>query len=540
MPSLTLSHTAFTWPDGTPCLADATLAFPPGLTGVVGANGAGKSTLLRLLAGDLPPSAGALTRPPDLAYVRQDVTLDARSRADAVMGLGEVRAALRAVESGSIEETHYDVIGDQWDAEERAQATLGQLGLPPGTLDRTVGELSGGEATLLAIAAALHARPDVLLLDEPTNNLDADATARVVDAMVTRGGTTVVVTHDRGLLDRVDRIVELRAGRLRVFGGPLAHYEETLVAERLAAAEELRGARAEASRQKRELREHVEGIGRRQREGARKARESGSPKILAGAKKRASQVSQGRIAGVHEERLEAAQQRLERAEAVADLDREIRVELPGTAVPARRDVARLTACVLRTGTHVDALIQGPERIVLGGANGAGKTTLIETMRGRLAPVSGVAETHVPVGLLPQRLDVLDPALSVVDNVRAAAPDATPHEVREGLARFLFRGRAGDALAGTLSGGERFRAALAAVLLARPAPQLLILDEPTNNLDFASRSHLLEALRDYSGALVVVSHDAEFVEELEPTREWRLRPEGFSDVAWRASAAWRAP
>ncbi|WP_297082180.1 ABC-F family ATP-binding cassette domain-containing protein [uncultured Demequina sp.] len=528
MPSLTLSHTTFTWPDGTPCLADATLAFPAGLTGVVGANGAGKSTLLRLLTGDLAPTAGTLTRPPDLAHVRQDIALDPRARADAVLGLAEVRAALRAVESGSIDATHYETIGDDWDAEERAQATLARLGLPPGTLDRTVGELSGGEITLLAIAAALHRRPEVLLLDEPTNNLDAVATDRVVDALVSRRGTTVVVTHDRGLLDRVDRIVELQAGRLRVFGGPFAQYEETLAAERLAVEEQLRSARAQASRQKRELREHVEGIGRRQRDGERRARQSGMPKVMMGAMKRASQASQGRITGVHEERLEAAQQRLERAEVAADRDREIRVALPGTAVPARRDVARLESCTLRSGATVDASIQGPERIVLSGPNGSGKTTLIQTLLGAVAPVSGAAGVHVPVGLLPQRLDILDPGLSVVDNVRAAAPDATPHEVREGLARFLFRGRAGDGAAGTLSGGERFRAALAAVLLARPAPQLLILDEPTNNLDFASRAHLLDALRDYRGALIVVSHDAEFVAAVEPTREWRLGPGGFSD------------
>jgi len=163
------------------------------------------------------------------------------------------------------------------------------------------------------------------------------------------------------------------------------------------------------------------------------------------------------------------------------------------------------------------VVQGPERIALVGNNGSGKTTLIETLVGVLVPVSGEVEVRVPVGYLPQRIDLLDDSLTVVDNVRARAQGAGPHHIREQLARFLFRGRAADALAGTLSGGERFRASLACVLLARPAPQLLLLDEPTNNLDFASRHQLIEALAGYEGALLVVSHDDDFLAQLSISR-----------------------
>lgn len=526
MPSLSFSHLTFSWPDGQPLIADATGAVSTGLTALVGANGAGKSTLLRLLAGELVPESGSVVRAGIVASVAQDVALTADARADAVMGIAPVRDALRAIEAGSVDPVHYDTVGEEWDVEERAAATLAGLGLPADTLDRMVSGLSGGEVTRLALASALHARPDVLLLDEPTNNLDSDAAHQVIDALAARPGATLVVSHDRRVLERVEAIGELRRGSLRWFGGAIGEYEAALAAEQAVAQREVRTAKADVARQHRELRTYVEGSARRAKAGAAKAADL--PKILAGAKKRQAQATQARVTGIHEARLDDARDQLRQAEDAADRDREIRVELPGTAVPARRDVIELAGCRLVNGPVVTAAVRGPERIVLTGPNGSGKTTLLRTLLGEVEPQAGTARVAVASGYLPQRLDILDPEVSVVDNLRARAPGATPHEVREGLARFLFRGRDGDALASTLSGGERLRAALAAVLLARPAPQLLLLDEPTNNLDFASREHLVEALTDYRGALVVVSHDADFVARVGVTRAWSLGERGFTD------------
>ena len=178
---------------------------------------------------------------------------------------------------------------------------------------------------------------------------------------------------------------------------------------------------------------------------------------------------------------------------------------------------------------VSAAIQGPERILLAGRNGSGKTTLIETLLGDVTPASGHLSMGVPVGYLPQRLDVLDDALSVADNVRERAPGAAPQEIRDQLGKFQFRGDRADALAGTLSGGERFRAALACVLLARPQPQLLILDEPTNNLDFESQAQLVQALEGFEGALILVSHDDAFVDAIAPTRLWEIVEGTVRDV-----------
>jgi ATPase subunit of ABC transporter with duplicated ATPase domains len=168
-------------------------------------------------------------------------------------------------------------------------------------------------------------------------------------------------------------------------------------------------------------------------------------------------------------------------------------------------------------------LRGPERVALIGRNGAGKTTLLRTIAGELEAVSGLAQVHVPLRFLPQRLDVLDGERTVVENVVRFAPSATNNRIRARLARFLFKGAKADQRAATLSGGERFRAALAALMLAEPAPQLLMLDEPTNNLDLASVRQLTTALESYEGALIVASHDLPFLESIGITR--RLLLEG---------------
>jgi ATPase subunit of ABC transporter with duplicated ATPase domains len=193
-------------------------------------------------------------------------------------------------------------------------------------------------------------------------------------------------------------------------------------------------------------------------------------------------------------------------------------------------VVRARGLATRVDAAADVDVVGPERIVIAGPNGSGKTTLIETLLGLRQPAAGSVDLRVPAGYLPQRLDLLDDALSVVDNVRRHAPSATPQEVRDQLGTFQFRGTAAESLAGTLSGGERFRAALACVLLARPAPQLLVLDEPTNNLDFESQRQLVDALEGFQGALLLASHDPAFVDAMGATRRWTLGA-GLADVEW---------
>jgi len=274
-------------------------------------------------------------------------------------------------------------------------------------------------------------------------------------------------------------------------------------------------------RQKRDLIETRTKLAKRVRYGQKMQDTNRSPKILANGLKRHAQVSAAKLRDTQTDRLEKASKRLADAEEALRDDAEIRVRLPATAVPAGRTVLTLSALEVRYGARAELIVRGPERIALTGRNGAGKTTLLRTITGEIAPVYGEVRLAVPVRYLPQRLDILDPGLTVVQNVARAAPAATVNQIRAQLARFLFRGPRADQLASTLSGGELFRAALATLLLAQPAPQLLLLDEPTNSLDMASVGQLSGALRSYQGALIVASHDVPFLRGLGITRWLRL-------------------
>lgn len=555
--SIVCDALSFEWADGTPVLTDLDVAFGTGRTGLMGVNGSGKSTLLRLIAGELRPASGSVSVAGEVGHLPQNLPLATGRTVSDLLGITERRAALHAIESGDVAEEHFTVLGDDWDIEERSRAELDRLGLGHVGLDRTAGTLSGGEIVMVGLAALLVRRPDVLLLDEPTNNLDLEARRRLYAAVRSWTGVLVVVSHDRALLDLVDQIADLREGGVRTFGGNLTAYEETLAAEQEAAERTVRTAESDLKRQKRELEEARIKLDRRVRYGNKMYATKREPKIIMQERKRQAQVSAGKHRAMHADKLEQAQERLTEAELAVRDDAEIRVTLPETEVPAGRTVLTLSGVrdlyelrggpdsAAEDGEPVEELtLRGPERVALIGPNGSGKTTLLKaivesatglTGEARLSsglsaggekiavgtsmPLTGGEQiaVGVPLRYLPQRLDLLDDSLSVLDNVRRFAPSTPINEVRARLARFLFRGPKVDQTAATLSGGERFRAVLAALLSAEPPPQLLLLDEPTNNLDMASVRQLSQALSAYQGALLVVSHDLPFLETLAITR-----------------------
>ncbi|MFE7839545.1 ABC-F family ATP-binding cassette domain-containing protein [Streptomyces sp. NPDC057474] len=520
--AITCTQLSYTWPDGTPVFDELQAAFGPGRTGLIGLNGSGKSTLLKLIAGELKPGAGTVRTSGDVGHLPQNVTLDTALRVDEALGIAATRAALHAIEAGDVREENFTAVGDDWDVEERAVAMLSGLGLGRIGLDRTIGEVSGGESVLLRLAALLLSRPDVLLLDEPTNNLDLQARRRLYATVEAWSGVMVVVSHDRELLERVDQIADLRGGEVTWYGGNLSAYEEALAAEQEAAQRMVRVAESDLRKQKRELADAQIKLARRKRYGQKMWDTKREPKVVMGERKRQAQVAAGKHRIMHEEKLAEAKERLDEAvEAVRD-DDEIHVDLPSTSVPAGRTVLTLRDLHLAYGARVrgEFELRGPERVALVGRNGSGKTTLLRTITGELDPVEGEALAHVPLRFLPQRLDVLDEELSVAANVARFAPEATNNHIRARLARFLFKGARAEQQAATLSGGERFRAALAALMLAVPAPQLLMLDEPTNNLDMMSVRQLTAALASYEGALIVASHDVPFLESIGITR-WVL-------------------
>jgi ATPase subunit of ABC transporter with duplicated ATPase domains len=519
-PSVVCTDLSFAWPDGVVVLDGLDVAFPAARTGLIGRNGSGKSTLLRLVAGELSPTGGSVAAAGDVAALPQQLPLQTGRTVADLLGIARKRRALHAITSGDADPAHFAVIGDDWDVEARALETLARLHVltaDDATLDRPVGTLSGGEAVLVAVAGLLVRRPAISLLDEPTNNLDRRARRLLYDAVATWPGVLVVVSHDRELLERVDAIVEIRDGAARTFTGPFSAYAAAIAVEQEAAERRVRTAEGELAREHRQYVEAQVKLARRQRTAHKAAREKRVPKIVANNRKSAAEVSAAKYRQLHTDRLAAARRTLGDAERDVRADERIRVELPGTAVPAGRTVLQLG----------DLVVRGPERIAVVGPNGAGKTTLLEAIVGHRAHPSGVRPVPaVPVGYLPQRLDGLDDQATVLDNIRAAAPLASPHDVRAQLARFLLRGDKVQQPAGALSGGERFRVSLLRLLLADPAPQLLLLDEPTNSLDIDSVAQLADALAGYRGALIVASHDEPFLADVGIRRRWQVSGGGL--------------
>ncbi|MGW2621576.1 ribosomal protection-like ABC-F family protein [Micromonospora taraxaci] len=532
------SNLSFSWPDDTPVFSELSFTVPGGRTGLVAPNGAGKSTLLRLIAGELRPSGGSVTVDGLLGYLPQTLPLAGDLAVAQVLGVAERIAALHAIEAGDASEEHFATIGDDWDIEERTRGELDRLGLGDLSLDRPLHTLSGGQVVSLGLAAQLLRRPDVLLLDEPTNNLDVEARHRLYDVLTDWSGCLLLVSHDRELLDRMDRIAELERGEIRWFGGNFTAYTEAVQAAREVAESNLRNAEQEVKREKREMQQARERADRRASNASKNLKNAGLARIVAGGLKRSAQESAGKAQETHSSRLGQAKARLDEAgRAIREEDR-IVVDLPDTTVPAGRTVftgtgmrARFDDRDLFGGDGADLVIRGPERIALTGANGVGKSTLLRLVNGDLEPAGGdVKRADGRIAYLSQRLDLLDLDRTVAENFAAYAPSLPDAKRMNLLARFLFRGARVNLPVGVLSGGERLRATLACVLCAEPAPQLLLLDEPTNNLDLVSVGQLESALTAYQGAFVVVSHDQRFLAEIGVQRWLRLADGHLREIA----------
>ncbi len=530
-PAVTLDRVTYIWPDGTVALDEVSGTFGTGRTGLIGRNGAGKSTLLTLIAGERVPASGQLSVTGGVDRLPQQLTLDVDRPVADLLGVGTALRAVRAIEAGDVDPSHFDAVGDDWDVEARAIAALAEAGLPEGALDRRVGSLSGGEAVLVALVGVRLRRAPIALLDEPTNNLDGDARERVYELVRTWRGALVVVSHDTALLDLMDETAELYDGGLSVFGGPYSSWREHRDIEQAAARQAEAAARQLVRREKRDRMDAELKIAQRSAMGLRAQREKRVPGIVAGGRKRAAQVSAGKLRTEASAKLAAARAELDAAGRRVRDDDSVRIDLPDPGVGSGRRLA-----TLGDGEHAWTM-QGPERVALVGPNGAGKTTLLERLvassrepgdapDGAAAPSPGgapgtTAIAHTDrVGYLSQRIDGLDDGASVLENLRT--PGVGDVELRNRLARFLLRGDTVVRPVSALSGGERFRAALARLLLAEPPPQLLVLDEPTNNLDLDTVDQLVEALAAYRGGVLVVSHDEGFLGRLAPSVVLELR------------------
>jgi ATPase subunit of ABC transporter with duplicated ATPase domains len=518
---------AYSLADGRPLLSDVTLSFGRERTGLIGANGSGKTTLVRLLSGDLTPTSGTVHRACTVAVLPQDLPPHADAPLAAVLRIEERLSAIRRMSAGQGTAADIEVIGDDWDLAERALAVLARFGLGHLPLDRPVGALSGGEGTRVALAGLALGQPDFLLLDEPTNHLDAANRAALYDFVEGWTGGVLCVSHDRALLRRMDRIVELSSAGVRVYGGNYDEYRAIRGAEDAAAARELDSARAALRKAERDAREVQERQAHREAKGRRSRATANMPKILLNTRKANAQTTTARVRAITEREVKERRDRARAARERVDERERPRFGVASSDLPAGRTVLELIDVTVTFGgavwpvlDRVSLRIVGPERVAITGPNGSGKSTLLRVAVGALEPEAGTVR-RLPsdeVAFLDQDGAAMDPSLPVLDNFQSFHPSMEPTAARHALARFLFSNSAAMQRVDTLSGGQRLRASLARVLGGERPPSLLVLDEPTNHLDLDALAALESALREYDGALLVVSHDPDFLAAVGVERE----------------------
>ena len=504
--------------------------------GLVGRNGAGKTTTMRILAGEGQPYAGAVTRTGEVGYLPQDpkegdLELLARDRVLSARGLDtlltdlEKQQALMAEVAddaardnairryGQLEERFVALGG--YGAESEASRICASLGLPERVLTQQLATLSGGQRRRVELARILFAASEggagasgsgtILLLDEPTNHLDADSVGWLRDFLRTHAGGLIMISHNVDLVaDVVNKVWFLDAvrGEVDVYNMTWRKYLDARATDE----QRRRRERANAERKATALRDQAAKLG------AKATKAVAAQNMLRRAERMMASLDEERIA-----------------------DKVARIKFPTPAacgrVPLVATGLTKTYGSLEVFTGLSLAIDRGSRVVVLGLNGAGKTTLLRVLAGVEKPDAGALEPGhgVKIGYFAQEHDTLDDNATVWENIRHAAPDSGDQELRGLLGAFMFSGSQLDQLAGTLSGGEKTRLALAGLVAS--AANVLLLDEPTNNLDPASREQVLDALRSYQGAVVLVTHDPGAAEALAPQRVVLL-PDGTEDY-WSA-------
>ncbi|MFC6839114.1 ATP-binding cassette domain-containing protein [Xanthomonas theicola] len=531
---LVLDSAAYVLPDGGPLFSDLDFALDARRTGLVGRNGAGKSVLARVLAGQLAPSGGHCRRYGRVHYLPQQIVCAAAATVASLAGVRPALDALARIQAGSTDPADFDTLGERWDIAQRLRAELDLCGLGHLAAERPAAALSGGEAMRVALLGAWLSAADVLILDEPSNHLDPIQRRQLQQQLQRWPNGLLVISHDRALLQDMQRIVELSSLGLRDYGGGYAFYAQCKAQEQQQALAELERCKHERRRQGDALREQQARQQRRSAHGRRQAQDANQAPILLGRQRQRSEHS----AGKHQQQAAAAHARLsaQMREAARAVEAAAPVALfaPTPAAAAGRRVAELRGLRLpyapAARAPLDLCIGGRQRIGVVGPNGSGKSILLRALDGQVAPLAGRCALRVPSAYLDQSLHLLDPALPALAQLQAANAVADEAELRTRLALLGLDAQRIGVPSGRLSGGERLKAALACAFYRAPPAELLLLDEPDNHLDLDAREALRQVLLQYPGALLVVSHDAAFLDGLRldtrlqaDAERWRLAP-----------------
>ncbi|MDZ4032082.1 ABC-F family ATP-binding cassette domain-containing protein [Kluyvera ascorbata] len=522
-PSFILHQVTCQFATGDTLFGPLSLSLERSHCGLVGRNGVGKSRLLRLLAGVDEPSTGHIECFASRAYVAQQHAASEETTLAELLGYGAVFAALQRLEQGQPYDDDIESLDGFWDLPDRLRTAFQDAGLGEFNPLRLAGSLSGGERVKALLCTAFTSGANFLLLDEPTNHLDRPGREWFYRQLDAWQGGALVASHDRELLARMPRILELSPMALRSYGGSYVEYQQQRDAEQQAARAALEHVATERRRTRaRQHKEHDDC----QRRSAKTLRTVDALNIASFERvkyKGAARERPGTLLRQHREQQSALDNAVKQARERVEEDTPVMFTLPGSEVPSGKQVLVLESLQLAHQTHsaLDWRMDGPMRVALRGPNGCGKTTLLKTLMGLEAPIAGHSQLSVSAAWLDQHLSQFDLSLSVMAHLRAGDTPLEEGALRTRLAQLQLGADKVNLPLAALSGGERLKAALACVLWRREATQLLLLDEPTNHLDLASVQAIEAALADFPGAMLVVSHDEAFLQGLKLTHalEW---------------------
>ncbi|SDE44390.1 ATPase components of ABC transporters with duplicated ATPase domains [Dyadobacter soli] len=493
---------------------------------LIGNNGAGKSTLLGILTGRLKPVSGIAGADSKPYFVPQHFgQYNALTVAEA-LGIHDKLLALKEILEGYLTDINLELLDDDWGIEERCQEAFAYWELRGIALTQPMSELSGGQKTKVFLAGIMIHEPDIVLLDEPSNHLDASGRALLYDYIRSTSNTLVVVSHDRTLLNLLNTVCELGKRGVTVYGGNYDFYAEQKAIENEALSLDVK-AKEKALRKAKEVeKESMERQQKLDARGKKKQEKAGLPTIVQNAFRNNAERSTARMKGIHAEKVGGIAQELSHLRNELPAVDKMKLDFDNSALHKGKILITAHRVNFAYGDqslwqeNLDFQITSGERIAIKGTNGSGKTTLIRMILDDLQPTTGAIERADFKSIyIDQDYSLIDNALTVYEQAQKFNSGALQeHDIKIRLNRFLFTREYWDKRCGNLSGGEKMRLMLCSLAIATQAPDMIILDEPTNNLDIQNIGILTAAINEYRGTLLVVSHDARFLREIGVERE----------------------
>lgn len=492
---------------------------------LIGNNGVGKSTLLKIIAGILPPAGGVVKTDATPYYIPQHFGQFNGFTIAQALGIEDKLNALHEILNGQVTEANMALLDDDWTIEERCREALTYWKLEELDLRQSMATLSGGQKTKVFLAGMSIHQPDLIVMDEPSNHLDTAGRKLLYEFIQACNKTLIIVSHDRTLLNLLDTVCVLSKRGITVYGGNYDFYQEQKRIESQALSEDVKG-KEKALRKAKEIeRETVERKQRLDARGKKKQEKAGVPTIAMNTLRNNAEKSTARLKGVHAEKIGSIAQELnELHSALPDVD-QMKFGFDHSALHKGKVLVTAKSVNYGYGSSLlwkhslDFQITSGERIALKGLNGSGKTTVIRILLGEIEPQVGtIYRADNKAVYIDQDYSLIDNRLSLYEQAQQFNLSALQeHEVKIRLARFLFSKDDWDKSCSTLSGGEKMRLMLCCLTIRNQAPGLIVLDEPTNNLDIQNIEILTAAINDYQGTLIVVSHDQYFLEQINVSR-----------------------